>query len=797
MKTILFVALLFRALISFGQAVDTRINPELLNKFWSAHWISSPKGNFNSYGVYHFRKKIMFEKKPKHFIVHISADNRYKLYVNDTQVSVGPALGNLKQWYYETVDIAPYLKEGDNILASVVWNYAEYAGPAQVSEQTAFIVQGNTDVERVVNTNSSWKIFKNPSYSPLPYDRTRAGLHISVGPGERIEGSQYPWGWTSLNFDDSQWQPANEIGRASPRGIQEWIMPWMLVPRDIPPMVEEMVRIPKIARSYGTVISTDFLKGKGDLVILPKTKAVILLDQTFLTNAYPEFRISKGKNSELTILYAEALYDSTGNRRGEKGNRNEIKGKQILGYYDRILPDGEPNRIYRSLWFRTYRYIQFEITTNENPLIIHDFYGIATGYPFQEKGAFASNDQSLKKIWDVSLRTAKLCAHETYFDCPYYEQQQYAGDTRIQAMISLYTFGDDRLVRKAIKQFSESTSAEGLTESRQPSSSVQYIPTFSLFWTGMVHDYWMHRSDSVFVSSLLRNIDGVLSWHEQYIDNSGMLGRMPWWQFVDWAKEWPWKKDVGGQPAGSDGNSAILTLQYVYALQNAAALFDAFNKKEQAAHYRQLAATLKKATLSKCWDEKRGLVAETPEKNQFSQHANIMAVLTDLVPKENQKSLVEKILTEQDLIQCTFYYRYYLTRAMTKAGLGDRYLEQLTPWHEMLQMGLTTFAENPEPTRSDCHAWSASPAYEFLATVCGIMPSSPGFKSVRIEPQLGSLQWAEGKVPHPQGEITVKLKREGKDKITGVVTLPPTVTGQFIWRGKVIELKGGNQKISL
>ncbi len=85
MKTILFVALLFRALISFGQTVDRRINPELLNKFWSAHWISPPKGNFNSYGVYHFRKKIILEKRPEHFIIHVSADNRYKLFVNDAQ----------------------------------------------------------------------------------------------------------------------------------------------------------------------------------------------------------------------------------------------------------------------------------------------------------------------------------------------------------------------------------------------------------------------------------------------------------------------------------------------------------------------------------------------------------------------------------------------------------------------------------------------------------------------------------------------------------------------------------------
>ena len=115
----------------------------------------------------------------------------------------------------------------------------------------------------------------------------------------------------------------------------------------------------------------------------------------------------------------------------------------------------------------------------------------------------------------------------------------------------------------------------------------------------------------------------------------------------------------------------------------------------------------------------------------------------------------------------------------------------------MLKMGLTTFAENPDPTRSDCHAWSASPNYDFFATICGITPAAPGFKKVTIAPALGELNEVSAKMPHPNGEIQVTLKRDGKNKINGEVVLPQQVTGSFVWQGKTIALKGGRQSIKM
>ena len=172
-----------------------------------------------------------------------------------------------------------------------------------------------------------------------------------------------------------------------------------------------------------------------------------------------------------------------------------------------------------------------------------------------------------------------------------------------------------------------------------------------------------------------------------------------------------------------------------------------------------------------------------------------MGILSDAVPHEKQQALFDKLNTDPSLIQATFYYRFYLFRALKKVGLADRYTEMLKPWQDMLAMGLTTFAENPEPTRSDCHAWSASPVYDFLATVCGVEPAEPGFRSVRIAPHLGSLNQIEGKIPHPAGLIEVSLKKNGKG-LSGHIVLPASLSGTFVWGGQQLNLVGGRNTIA-
>jgi alpha-L-rhamnosidase len=790
MKTIL--PLLFFLLVwlnTTGQ--NAGIEPSLLRGTWPSFWITCPDIDQRAYGVYHFRKSFELPVKPARFIVHVSADNRYRLFVNGTAVGSGPARGDLYNWYFESLDIAPHLKEGRNLIAALVWNMAEHAPVAQITNQTAFVLQGNTAAEAVVNTGTGWKVRHNRAYTPCSTDNgQRLQTYMVIGPGDRVDAAGHPWGWEQEGYDDSDWKEAQAIANAVPVGYGSDNL-WSLTPRTIPGMEERMQRIPQVRRMEGMPMSGNgFLQGGAPLVVPPQSRVSVLLDQGFNTTAYPELLVGGGAGSEIRITYAEALFDS----QGQKGNRNDIEGREIRGNYDIFLPDGGEQRLFRPLWFRTYRFMQLDIRTGDRALRIHDLNGRFTAYPFVELGRFESDDASHDDIWKVGWRTARLCAGETYFDCPYYEQLQYEGDTRIQSLISLYVTGDDRLMRKAIHDFYLSRVPEGLTQGRYPSSRIQVIPPFSLWWVSMVHDYWMHRSDDAFVRRYLTAIEGVMNWYEDHIDiGAQMLGPMKWWNFVDWNLAFS-----GGVPEGAnDGNSSIISLQYAYTLRQAAELMAHFGRPAAAERYRKNADLLVSGTYRHCWDPDRGTMADTPQKKAYSQHAGIMAILTDALPEAERVRAVEGLLHDTRLSQATFYFRFYLTRALIRCGMADLYTEQLGPWRDMLAMGLTTFAENPEPTRSDCHAWSSSPNYDFLATVCGILPASPGFGTVAIRPALGSLKWVKGSMPHPLGTIEVALERHGEHGIVADITLPEGLGGSFYWKGEIRTLHPGKQQVSL
>jgi hypothetical protein len=772
------------------QTGSEKINPALLNKRWTAQWITHPSASIVDYGVFHFRKSFELKEQPKEFIIHISADNRYWLFVNGKAVCFGPARSDLEHWAFESIDIAQFLRPGKNVLAASVWNFGDLKPWAQFSIKTAFIVQGNSSAEEIVNTGYSWKVIKDEAYSPAPASsKETSGQFVVVGPCDKVDASLYPWKWETYDFDDNLWQKPRTLDSAHPRGVGTDIN-WELTPRRIPLMEQRYQQFAVVRRSSGTPVPEGFLTGKVVWNVPANTKITVLFDQESLTTGYPELVVSKGKGSSIKLTYSESLFDS----KGLKGNRNEIEGKTILGYSDYFLPDGNSERMFRPLWFRTWRYLQLELETREEPLQVNSFLSVFTAYPLEENAVFESDQPGLKQIWNVGWRTARLCANETYFDCPYYEQLQYVGDTRIQALISLYISGDDRLVRNAILNLNESQIYEGLTRSRYPSANPQIIPPFSLYWVDMVNDYWTLRDDPEFIKSFLPGIENVLGWFTKRIDTkTGLLGKVEYWNFVDWAVEWPWDNNIGygGVPKGglNDGKSSILSMQLAYAAQKASELFNFYGQAEQAEKYSKIALDLSNAVYKKCFDESRGYLADTPDRNEFSMHAQIFGVLTNTIPEKDQKEFVQRFMNDKSLIQPTMYFRFYLTQALKKTGLADLYLETLGLWDEMLQRGLTTFAENPDPARSDCHAWSASPDYDFLATVAGIRPGSPGFRTVDIEPALGNLNFIKGEMPHPAGTIKFDLKRTGDHGLSGEIMLPEGVSGSLRWNGKSIELK--------
>lgn len=772
------------------------INPELLTNRWKARWISMPGEPANVYGVYHMRKAFNLSEVPSRFIVHVTADNRYKLYLNGQFISLGPSRGDILNWNFETVDLTPYLKKGKNVLAAIVWNYAEHKAIAQMSfNQTGFLLQGNTEIETTVNTNASWLCLKNEAYTP--WHNSFPGYYVA-GPGDFLLAAKYPWGWEQTEYDDRSWSKARSGMQGSVKGSRDY-PGRLLVPTPIPPMDMQLERFNSVRLAEGVKMPSNFLKSRTALNIPSNSKAFILLDNSQLTTGYLSLLFSKGKDAEIIIGYAEALYENKKNNADAyspltKGNRNEIAGKKLMGYEDKVIADGGESRNFTSLWWRTWRYVSLTISTASEPLTLEDVYGTFSAYPFRNETTFsAPGHDELNEILETGWRTARLCANETYMDCPYYEQLQYFGDTRIQAMVTLYNTRDEFMVKNAMEQGRQSIVADGITMSRYPSNSHQFISSFSLWWICTGHDYWMYRGDDAYIKTLLPAYRSILSWYEQWLKPDYSLGYVPHWFFGDWAAGF-----VYGEPIREkDGNSAFQDLMYIMTLEAAAEMERNVGMSTMADHYMQIATAMRSTIRAKYWDETRKLFADTHDHRNFSQHVNSLAVLSDIVTGNEATEIMKRTLSDASLTQATIYFRYYVHQALKTAGLGDLLLDNLQIWRDQITLGLTTWAEQPEPSRSDCHAWGASPNVEFFRILLGISSDASGFKKVRIAPSLGYLKEVSGTMPHPTGNITASYKIDKKGKLIAHLVLPPKTTGIFIWKGKEYPLKSGEQVLMI
>ena len=308
---------------------------------------------------------------------------------------------------------------------------------------------------------------------------------------------------------------------------------------------------------------------------------------------------------------------------------------------DNFLPDGGPHRVFEPLWWRTWRYLDLDIQTAGEPLQLESLNAYFTAYPFEERASFNSGDPELDQIWEISWRTARLDAHETYMDTPYYEQLQYVGDTRIQALISYAVAGDDRLARQAIEAFDASRIPDGITRSRYPSSLPQIIPTFSLLWIGMLRDYWMYRPDRAFRSLDCCKARAPSSTGSPATNKPTVCSKkLPWWSFIDWVPS-------GEIPTYDAHNeSCVTTLQYLGALEDGADLEHRLGDPVLATAIR-LARPVSAGPLNKCWSASRGLLADNPDKKIFSQQANILGVLYDVIPKDQQQEVLRKMLGDR------------------------------------------------------------------------------------------------------------------------------------------------------
>lgn len=720
---------------------------------WGAKWIGPAYDPRKDLGVFCFRRKIELDSVPSEFCVRVSADNRYKLYVNEQLVEFGPQRGDALHWFYETVDLGPYLKPGANTIWALVWNFGYMAPMAQISVRTGFVLEGEG-----VSTPAEWEVAELSGWGFEMMHNQMGWWYIDVGPGEIIDGRRLPDFRRIGMQDDLPFVKPNQIYPAEDRGTNSGSTPWNLIPRSIPPMRYDWMQRPAQVRNLADGSASDLQPGHR--LVAGES---LVLDFEELLCAYLRLKVSGAIGSKVRITYAESMWNGQ-----EKENRNEVVGKTIQGYVDEFIV-GEAECFFEPLWWRTFRYVQIDTDADVDLTLVEV---MQTGYPLLVESKFKADLPWVEGIWTVGVRTLERCMGETYFDCPYYEQLQYAGDTRIQALLTYYLTRDRDLPRNAIETMAWSLMENGLTQSRYPSRQPQVIPPFSLWWLCMIRDQVFYDRVPVYDNVQRAKIQAVLNATER-------MRKKPdeaFWNFADWVPEWN-----GGVPP-SGPCSTVHRLTWFYTL---AAHMQAFNSGGDVTN--EAARQMLIRRLNGEFYTRRGFICHEDDSDWApSEHAEALFRLCQMSLGCEASPWPTEALEDSAAAKCTLYFAYYKHLAMQPHNFTDL----LGPWRTMIENGLTTFAEKEEPTRSDCHAWSAHPLLGFFQQVAGVSSLAPGWTKARIEPNPGSLQTFEASIAHPDGELVVAYTK-------GVLNIETPVTAELIWVGETSTLEPGSHRIEI
>lgn len=743
------------------------------NWIWSFNWGPNDKEQAR---IVLFRKKINIVEKPASGLVSISADSRYKLYVNDRLAETGPSKGDKQIWFYDDVDISNYLKKGTNIIAVEVLRYPQALSRGSHStfrtETPGLYVVGNVEDERGniydLQTDESWKCKIDENIVLEAEEEGFAPLWIH----ERVKGNKKNFGWKGESFCDSDWEAAKPYVRLQ---VPKAVSPGNLNPRTIPFMYRKKRQfhgIIDIKKSrYSKSEWNEFLKGRREIVIPPNSEEIVEIDAGEEMTGYLRIALTGGAKARAELLQSEAYVLDGLCKPAQvpaKGDRIDTVNGHLTGYTDVYEAAGlgtdEEYEVYEPFWFRTFRFIQLKITTAEEALNLKLFDYEETGYPLEVKTKVNTSDDSLKKIWDISERTLRRCMHETYMDCPFYEQLQYAMDSRLQILYTYSIAADDRLARKCIDDFKRAQRYDGLLNCCYPNCNTNVIPGFSIYYILMLYDHMMYFGDKKLIEYHMPAVENILNFFDRNIVREGYVGNIgglnleaPFWSFIDWAEEW--NPTTGMPPAGLKGPLTMESLLYVMGLQHAAKLAVYIERHKASEEYLKRAGKVQEAIGTYCMGV-NGMLKDGPGIEEYSQHCQVFSILTDTVDLEaGRKNLLETV-NNTAYTQCTVAMRYYLFRALEKAGLYEYTNQYWDSWREMLANNCTTCVEAEAYSRSECHAWGALALYELPGTALGVRPAEPGYKKICIAPVCGYLKYADGKVKTPVGDVYVSWKLE-------------------------------------
>jgi alpha-L-rhamnosidase len=425
---------------------------------------------------------------------------------------------------------------------------------------------------------------------------------------------------------------------------------------------------------------------------------------------------------------------------------------------DRISVDYLTAKDYTVALSKAFRYIYVE----KESTLTYDSVSMLYEYlPIDYKGSFLCNDEQINKIWDVAAYTLHLTTREFFIDGIKRDRWMWSGDAYQSFLMNYYLFNDSPSVERTL--FS-------LRGKDPVTSHINTIMDYTFYWFLGIYDYYLFTGNEIFIRQNYDRMQSLMNYVLGRRNRDGLLQGLPGdWVFIDWATGLSKKGEVSFEQ-----------LLFARSLETMALCASIANDAEGASAYKSLSEDMRKKLFDIYWNEqKQALVHSRVEGKQtenVTRYANMFSIFFDYFNPSQKQAVKTSVLLNDNIQKITTpYMRFYELEALCALGEQSYVLKEMKDyWGGMLNLGATSFWEEYNPAKSGaehyamygrdfgkslCHAWGASPLYLLGKYYLGVKPTAPGYAAYLVEPNLGGLQWMQGKVPTPDGEIELYVSK--------------------------------------
>ena len=750
----------------------------------------------NSYAG--FRYDFELKKPLSEAPLHLTADQSYRLWINGKYVCRGPVRGHQKNWFFDTVDVAPHLKKGHNFIAVEAFNPGISTFSYHFEDRAGFLCAARWEDGTEIFTNrDSWTMFRLTGYTP-----DTARLSVQMNFQEDLD----------LNCDDRSWIFCETYTIPNqPKWVRKSEIAWNALPylhlreRRIP-MLDEHSAAPECSLKAGGGTELPGKKRGGNIAWnfaeeeLPSTEwkdaplwkkegrslcgtipagisgkfyAVTLdLGREWLPGT-PILDVSGGNSETVIELH---YYHELPNGIAELLPPPGIGSLLALAARLRLNGPEVHHEFYQIMGVR---FVTIVVRGEHDPLNLKFLWRSAV-YPLSIRGTWDSSDDVLNGIWQISRHTQQVCSMDVFVDTPWREQSQWWGDARIQAKNTHWLTGDSRLLEQGLHLIAEQEGApDGLLFANAPTThSGSILPDFCLTWIATLYDLYFQTGRTDFLPEFLPYAESVLQYFEKQRSENGAIGYDErFWLFEDWG-------DLPKKPY-----PAFLNLWHCHILAVYREILSLCGKNtaETDAKIESEKTLLRRLF----YDPEQQLMMPVLDRDGKPQgtpivHDQVLALMLDLVPQAKESMLAKRIIpclkgTLHEGSQPGAFWSTYLLDMAQKLDLRQDALNYIrTHWQHMIPTSTTweVFDRGNYPGWSYSHAWSAHPLTHIPELLCGIVQLEPGWKKVRFAPLTDAgVSHASVSIPVPMGMLKAGFSKKS-DSFVGLLEIPDGMTAE-------------------